>query len=240
MGNDIKHFEDKWTAIIPKMPQGGEYRFDLRQYGHDIIKEQIESGSSVFDFACGLAVIDEQLQIEKGCTVAGCDFSEVAIDYSIKTTNGDFRKTDKIFGTKYDYVLAIQFLEHIKEPCKWLDECFEKTDTIICALPNNFRKTGEHVDMQWSSWEQFNNLFSAYNVERIDIGKYPDRLHQAFRHPIFKFTQKEKKYAPVNDTRPPEETIEKSNQESDQGNQESGQVKQKRKRRTRAEMEASR
>lgn len=186
-----EYFDNKWKAIIPKMPQGGEYLFNLRQHGYDIVKDAISKNSKVFDYACGLGVIDKQLVKEKQCKVSGCDFSKVAIDYCNSNIEGNFKLTDEIFGDNYDYILAIYFLEHIKNPVEWLKECFKKTGKVICVLPNNFRRNGEHIYMQWGNWVEFNNLFKEFKVTRLDNeSNYPSQLSRAFKHPIFLFEGK--------------------------------------------------
>ena len=163
MEHDNKYYDEKWKPVIAKLPQGGDYRFDLRQSGYNILKDAIKNEAKVFDYACGLGIIDIQLVKEKRCEVSGCDWSKVATDYISSQIKGDFRNTDKFFGGKYDAVIAIYFLEHIKDPVSWLNEAMKVTDVVICALPNNFRKVGEHIDMAWRSWEEFNTLFKNYN-----------------------------------------------------------------------------
>ena len=78
-----KHFDAKWREVISQMPQGGDYCFYMRQYGYDIIKDVIKPYSYIFDFACGLGVIDGQLAREKGCKCSGADISSVAAMYAI-------------------------------------------------------------------------------------------------------------------------------------------------------------
>lgn len=59
---NIEYYNERWTRIIKLLPMGGDYRFDRRQEGYDIIKNIISSGSKVFDYACGLGLISIQLQ----------------------------------------------------------------------------------------------------------------------------------------------------------------------------------
>jgi SAM-dependent methyltransferase len=190
MNYNAQYFDRKWESVIRLLPVGGSYRFDLRQYAYDIIKKEIKSGSRVFDYACGLGVIDIQLAKEKNCKVSGCDYSQVAVDYVKKKSRGEFRKTDKVFGDKYDYILAIYFLEHIKNPVEWLNDCFKNTNKAICVIPNDFRQYGEHIDMQWKDWDSFDKLFKGFKVTRLDTGRYPKGLCRAFNHPIFMFEKK--------------------------------------------------
>jgi len=185
---NAEYFNKKWENVIKSLPVGGNYRFDLRQYGYNIIKEYIKKNSKVFDYACGLGIIDIQLEKEKNCKVYGCDISETAINYINKNIKkGKFKISDKIFGNKYDYLIAIYFLEHIKDPCEFLDKSLDVANEVIVAIPNNFNKNGEHIDMQWKSWESFFKLFKDFKIKRLDENKYPNSLIHAFKHPIFSF-----------------------------------------------------
>ena len=190
MTYDEKYFDGKWTSVIKEMPSGGNYYFHLRQYGMNIVKGLIADKSSVFDYACGLGVIDKQLRDEKKCKVSGCDFSQVAIDYVVKQTGGNFRKTSNFFCGPYDYILAVYFLEHIIEPQRWVSKALKYADRVICVLPNDFDHHGEHIDMQWSSWEDFAIKFSDFFWTRIDNKtSYPVNIPMAFRHPIIMFSK---------------------------------------------------
>lgn len=185
------HYDAFWKAIIKALPKGGSYRFDMRDEGYNIIKDTIPEGSKVFDYACGLGIISIKLSKEKDCSVYGCDWSAVAVEYvNMNITKGEFRHTDEIFGGKYDYIIVSHFLEHLEKPVEFLSEVFKHTDKAIISLPNNFRHVGEHVNMQWSNWAEFNNLFSDYDIERIDEGKYTSKTQSAWQHPIFIFKEK--------------------------------------------------
>ena len=130
-----EHFNKKWQGVIANLPQGGDYRFDLRSHGQNILKAEVEEGSEVFDYACGLARISTELEREKKCKIAGNDFSSVAIEFLKDTSNGDFRETGDIFGGPYDVIIASHFLEHIKEPVKWVENMFQHTSKILIILP---------------------------------------------------------------------------------------------------------
>jgi len=180
-----KYWNGKWSEVISKLPNGGKYFFNHRQHGYNIIKSAVARNSSVFDYACGLAIIDAQLRKEKACRVNGCDLSSIAVEYAKKETGGDFRKGSEIFGGPYDYILAIYFLEHITNPASWCAKALKHGKRIIAALPNNFKRAGEHTKMAWTSWKSFYEIFSEFKIERIDEGKYPTTgLHDAFKHPI--------------------------------------------------------
>ena len=183
-----EYFDQKWREIIPKMPAGGPYRYDLRKHGYQIIVDYINGGSSVFDYACGLPIISKMLADQKGFAVSGCDISPVAIEYA-KSIFYDFYIGEEILG-HYDYIIASYFLEHIKDPVGWLQGALMRAPEVICSLPNNFKHTGEHVLMAWASWDEFNDLFKDFFHYRIDIGKYPADLKKDFQHPIVIFKNK--------------------------------------------------
>ena len=188
MNNEF--YNDKWTKIINLLPNGGQYRFDIRQHCYNIIKDHIDEKSKIFDYACGLGLIDLQLELQKNCKVYGCDFSDVAIDYinsKIKSKN-HFKVTDELFGEKYDYILAIYFLEHIKDPVEWCKEALKAGKKIIAVIPANFNRNGEHVNMQWKDWDSFNELFKGFKMERLDVDKYSN-ISTGFQHPIFEIWQ---------------------------------------------------
>jgi hypothetical protein len=106
---------------------------------------------------------------------------------------GDFRVSEEIFGTGYDYIILSHYLEHLEDPVKWIKKIFHKTNKIICILPNNFYKIGEHVNMKWSNWKTFYSLFKEFKIKRIDEGKYSSNLIGAYRNPIFIFEKKKNK-----------------------------------------------
>jgi len=192
-----EHYNRKWREIIKQMPQGGDYCFYMRQYGYDIIKDAIEPESLIFDFACGLGIIDIQLHNEKDCFICGCDISKVAVDYLkcnlygghteppiIKVADRIFKNPDKP-RKEYDYILAIYFLEHVPDPVDWLDHAFKFGKKVIFSIPNNFKQAGEHELMAWHDWPSFYGLFRDFKLTRIDEGKYHKWLPEAYHHPTF-------------------------------------------------------
>ncbi len=196
-----EYYDKKWLAVLKHMPKGGEYRFDMRQHCYDLIQKHIPNESSVFDYAAGLGVIDIQLEKKKACKVYGSDWSKVACDYIKSQCSGDFRQTDDVFGGPYDVIIAIYFLEHISKPVEWLQMCFKKTDRVIVALPRNFSRHGEHIDMAWKDWNDFDRLFGDYERLRLDVkeGANPHSMADAdlvypgigqFAHPVIEFRRK--------------------------------------------------
>jgi hypothetical protein len=179
----IEHYNKKWERIIAKMPNGGEYNFHLRKYGYQCIVDYIGTGKKVFDYASGVAVLSQMVK-EAGNTVTGCDTSDVAIKWCKDNISKDFYVGEKIEG-KYDYIIASQFIEHLKDPIEWINSALTHCNELVIAIPNNFRKSGEHIDMAWRNWDEFYNLFNRFKPRRID--NYPSDLSNAFQHPIFIF-----------------------------------------------------
>jgi 2-polyprenyl-3-methyl-5-hydroxy-6-metoxy-1,4-benzoquinol methylase len=180
-------YDDRWTGIINKMPIGGDYRFDQRKGGYNLIADYIGTGKNVFDYACGLSVLGKILK-DRGNRVCGCDFSKVAIDYAKRTVSEGFYQSDQIYG-KHDYIVASQFIEHIVDPATWVREAFKNAPVVICSIPNNFHVRGDHHLMQWKSFDEFYKLFAEFDIERIDEGKYVG-THTAWQHPTFVFKEK--------------------------------------------------
>lgn len=201
MEHDSKYYDQKWQKVIANMPVGGEYRFDLRKYGYQLIVDTIPDRAKVFDYACGLGVIGQMME-DKGCTIDGCDFSPVAVNYCNENIAlGNFMVTGEI-GDKYDVVIASYFLEHIKDPDQWVKMALEHAPRVICSLPRNFRHVGEHIDMGWSNWVHFKEVFKEFDFIRLDTVnennidtmddidlKYHNGLGQ-FAHPIIEFRKK--------------------------------------------------
>ena len=185
--NNPLYFDAKWNLVIKHLPNGGAYSFHKRQAGFDIIKSRIPEQSIVFDYACGLGLIDIQLEREKNCNCSGCDFSPVAIKYLQEHSRNpeNWRVSDKFFGYSYDYVIGVQILEHLKNPVDWMKTALKVGSKVIVALPNNFTRTGEHVNMAWQSWDEFRRLFSGFKFERID--SYNKTVETAYKHPIWEF-----------------------------------------------------
>jgi hypothetical protein len=201
MEHDANYYDKKWEKVIANMPIGGDYRFDLRKYGYKLIVDTIPRNSKVFDYACGLGVIGQMLD-DNGVIVDGCDFSPVAVNYCNKNIAlGEFMVTGEIHD-KYDVLIASYFLEHIKDPDQWVKMALEHAPRVICSLPRNFRHVGEHIDMGWSNWVHFKEVFKEFDFIRLDTVdennidtmddkdlKYHNGLGQ-FAHPIIEFRKK--------------------------------------------------
>jgi 2-polyprenyl-3-methyl-5-hydroxy-6-metoxy-1,4-benzoquinol methylase len=168
------------------MPSGGNYAYEKRKFGYNIICDYIGTEKKVFDYACGLSVIGSMLK-ENGNQITGCDFSDVAIDYCKKNIDESFYVGKEIIGN-YDFIISTYFIEHIIDPVWFINDCLDHAKEVICSIPNNFHRHGEHIHMQWGNWEEFNELFSCFDLKRID--NYPVSFEDAYKHPTFVFKRK--------------------------------------------------
>jgi methionine biosynthesis protein MetW len=109
----------------------------------NLISKMVEPYSSILDVGCGEGFLMEFLFSTKKCKVHGIDVSKKAIEIvRSKGFEGVVRDIDeKGLGLseneKYDYILFIEVLEHLKYPHKVLIEaCKHVKKGIIVSLPN--------------------------------------------------------------------------------------------------------
>ena len=109
----------------------------------DLISGWIEPYSCVLDVGCGEGFLMEFLFKRKNCKVRGIDISKKAIEIvQSKGFEGVVRDIDEnglglSESEKYDYILFIEVLEHLKYPHKVLIEaCKHAKKGVIVSLPN--------------------------------------------------------------------------------------------------------
>lgn len=115
----------------------------LSQVRANLISQWIQPGSSILDVGCGQGFIMEFLSKTKNCKVYGIDTSEKAIEaIRLKGFQGVVRDVDREGlkipeGQKYDYILFVEVLEHLKYPHRVLIEaCKHAKKGVIVTLPN--------------------------------------------------------------------------------------------------------
>jgi len=109
----------------------------------NLISEWVEPFSKVLDVGCGEGFVMEYLSKTKHCKVIGIDVSSKAIEtVQSKGFEGLVVDVDKeglglAEKRKYDYILFIEVLEHLKYPHKVLIEaCRHSRKGVIVTLPN--------------------------------------------------------------------------------------------------------
>jgi len=107
-----------------------------------LISDWIEPGSTVLDVGCGEGLIAEKISRKKKVDFYGIDVSVHAISEFIKKGfKGEVRDIEAEglnLKTRYDYILFVEVLEHIKLPQKVLIEaCEQARKGVIVTLPNS-------------------------------------------------------------------------------------------------------
>jgi methionine biosynthesis protein MetW len=145
-----------WKALTEKDPQFAELFPDYDEYHKvsrisplsilraSLISEWIKPNSSVLDVGCGEGFLMEYLLKKKNCKVFGIDVSRKAIEIvRSKGMEGEVRDIDEeglglSKDEKYDYILFVEVLEHLKYPHKILIEASKHVNEgVIVTLPNS-------------------------------------------------------------------------------------------------------
>lgn len=179
MKNSTKYYQDYWNKRNYKK---WEWRFKV---AFDFIKPS----SRVLDIGCGDGTFGQNLIQLKKCKVTGIDISEEAIAqaqkkglrayvFDIEKDKWPFLKED------FDYVVALEVLEHLFRPQVCLEKIRKITKYAIfsyantCFWRNRFEilkgrvpirapfRNGEHL-WYWS-YKGFKDFFRLNNFEIID------------------------------------------------------------------------
>lgn len=136
--------------------------------------------ASVLDIGCGTGTLLYELK-NKGCKCYGVDISEVAIKKlkarGIEGEVCDVENEDIKIKEKFDYVLAIELLEHLNNP-EILLQKMKKLAKKYCiiAVPDNILPPDEFPEHKHIfDEEKFRNLLSKY-FDNIIIKKKQDKL----------------------------------------------------------------
>ncbi|MBU0777463.1 class I SAM-dependent methyltransferase [Patescibacteria group bacterium] len=138
---------------------------------------------SVLDLGCGLGTIADQID---SAEYLGADFSEFAIEHcgaKVRNPHARFEVVDlRIWKppSKFDTVLLLEVLEHVKEPesiAKLALECARKR--VIVTVPRDMLGRA-HV---WPTWTQtdLENILDKLSTCRLFGGEEGDRWWLAIR-----------------------------------------------------------
>jgi len=95
----------------------------------------------ILDFGCGQGAFSQRL-IDAGMIVDGCDIDTVQIKANVnrKITLDLNKELDPgVFSEKYDVLIALEILEHLKNPWKYLNDCrslIKEDGIIVLSTPN--------------------------------------------------------------------------------------------------------
>lgn len=113
----------------------------------EIIFKLIKKESSVLDLGCWAGRFGEKLKKEKKCIVYGTDINKQAIELAKERLDlafiSDLRKPEtleaNLKGESFDFITAIEVLEHLAEPEELLVEIKKylgKNGKLIVSVPN--------------------------------------------------------------------------------------------------------
>lgn len=107
----------------------------------ELMKPFIKQGMNVLDFGCGQGAFSQRL-IDAGLVVDGLDIdtNQIVAKVNRKITldlNQDL--TEDIFPIKYDALIAMEILEHLQNPWKYIQDCkalIKDDGIIVLSTPN--------------------------------------------------------------------------------------------------------
>jgi len=154
----------------------------------NLLKPFLKQGMEILDFGCGQGAFSQRLA-DAGMRVDACDLDTDQIKARvIKKIKLDLNKTgitETITG-KYDMVIAMEIIEHLQNPWKYLEDCLaimKDNGILVLTTPNisNFAsrlrffmrgsllafETNDlaHGHITPLSFIQLENMFKSYGLE---------------------------------------------------------------------------
>lgn len=158
-----------------------------------IMHPYLSSPKRILDFGCGEGAFSQRM-IDAGMTVDGVDINTAQIKaaitdrYELDLNTADVSKS---IIRKYDVVVAVEILEHLHNPWKYLNDCaslLNDDGIIVLSTPNisafpsrlRFMMRGtmiayEKTDLVHGhitplSYVQLENMFDHFNLEILQKG----------------------------------------------------------------------
>ena len=106
-----------------------------------ILERFLKGKSKVFDFGCGQGAFSPRL-VDRGMMVDACDIdvSQIKAEVNRKIQLDLNREIPSgTFTTKYDVILAVEIIEHLQNPWKYLHDCSKLLGPggfIVLTTPN--------------------------------------------------------------------------------------------------------
>ena len=159
----------------------------------NILEPYLKTGMHILDFGCGQGAFSQRL-IDSGMVVDACDINTDQIKAGVNkkiTLDLNNEINPDSFSEKYDVLVALEILEHLHDPWKYLNDCMGllKNDGIIALSTPNisnfisrlrffmrgsliaFEKTDlAHGHITPLSFVQLENMFEFYKLEILKKG----------------------------------------------------------------------
>lgn len=159
----------------------------------EILYPFLKSGMHILDFGCGQGAFSQRL-VDNGMIVDACDINTDQIKADVnKKINIDLNKEIDLasFSDKYDVLIALEILEHLHNPWKYLNDCLtllKDNGIIVLSTPNisnfisrlrffmkgsliAFEKTDlVHGHITPLSFIQLENMFENFNLVILNKG----------------------------------------------------------------------
>lgn len=112
-----------------------------------IVLDWIDKDKKVLEFGCHSGLLTKLLVEQKSCVVDGIELNQIALEKALLWLNNgyvaDIEDIDSwenmLNNTKYDYILFLHVLEHLRNPTEVLIKALKflkKDGIIIIGLPN--------------------------------------------------------------------------------------------------------
>lgn len=158
-----------------------------------ILNPYLKRGMHILDFGCGQGAFSQRL-IDAGTIVDACDIDTDQIKAQVQRKfKLDLNKAEILnsISDKYDMVVAVEILEHLNNPWKYLSDCLsvlKEGGIIVLSTPNissfpsrlrflmrgtilAYEKTDlAHGHITPLSYVQLENMFNYYNIEILEKG----------------------------------------------------------------------
>lgn len=158
----------------------------------EIMKPWLNKGMHVLDFGCGQGAFSQRLA-DAGMVVDSCDIDTAQLKASVnsKITLDLNKEIRESIPGKYDLVVALEIIEHLQNPWKYLGDCLgllKDGGIIVLSTPNiasfpsrlrffmrgtliAFEKPDlDHGHITPLSFVQLENMFDFYKLEILKKG----------------------------------------------------------------------
>jgi 2-polyprenyl-3-methyl-5-hydroxy-6-metoxy-1,4-benzoquinol methylase len=159
----------------------------------EILGPYLKKGMRILDFGCGQGAFSQRL-VDKGMIVDGCDINTDQIKAKVNkkiTFDLNTEINPGLFSDQYDMLIALEILEHLRDPWKYLNDCLtllKDNGIVVLSTPNisnfvsrlRFFMRGsitafEKADLTHGhitplSFVQLENMFDFYKLETLKKG----------------------------------------------------------------------